>query len=74
MITRGPRLDAFEAEYQRQANADVSAEEALRRFAALWAHARAVRPDLGADWRQDIAVDIRVARVLNGLGPDHRVP
>jgi len=31
--------------------------------------ARLLRPDLGLDWRDDLAPDLAVARALNGLPP-----
>ena len=59
---------AFELADEREA-AGLSYEEALARFAALWAYAREVRPDIGADWEDDVRADIAVARALNGLPP-----
>jgi hypothetical protein len=44
-------------------------EDAVVRFAALWAEAKALRPDLGADWEADLAPDLAVARASNGLPP-----
>ena len=69
MIFSTPRLRALEAAFQREAFAGLSYEDALARFASLWAEARAFRPDLGADWEGDLAPDLAVARAVNGLPP-----
>ena len=69
MIVSSPRLQALEAAYQREAFAGMTFEDAVARFAALWAEARLLRPDLGADWEADLAPDLAVARALNGLPP-----
>jgi hypothetical protein len=69
MIVSSPRLQALEAAYQRDAFAGMTFEDAVARFAALWAEAKALRPDLGADWEADLAPDLAVARALNGLPP-----
>lgn len=63
------RWRAFEADDERAVAQGLTYEEALRRFAALWAHARAVNPALGADWEDDLAADFAVARAVNGLPP-----
>ena len=62
-------MDEFEADYQRTAYADLTFEQALGRFAALWAEARALHPALGDDWADDLAPDLAVARAVNGLAP-----
>jgi hypothetical protein len=69
MIVATPRLEEFEARYQREAYAGLSYQEALARYAALWAEARALNPDLGADWVADLEADLAVARAVNGLPP-----
>ena len=69
MIVSSPRLQALEAAYQREAFAGMTFEDAVARFAALWAEAKALRPDLGVDWEADLAPDLAVARALNGLPP-----
>ena len=55
--------------YEREALADLSYEEALERFSALWDEAC----ELGAvdtdDWLTDLKPDLAIARVLNGLPP-----
>jgi hypothetical protein len=69
MIVSSKRLDEFEAGYQREAFASLTYEDALARFAALWAEARVLSPDLGQDWRGDLEADLAVARAVNGLPP-----
>ena len=69
MIRSSERLAEFEACYQREAFAASSYEDALARFAALWAEARLIRPDLGQDWIADLDADLAVARAVNGLSP-----
>src|SRR5688572_14488054 len=69
MIVSSRRLDEFEAQYQREAFATLSYGDALARFAALWAEARIIRPDLGQDWQEDVEADVAVARAVNGLPP-----
>ena len=59
----------FEARYDREAWRADSPGAALRRFAALWAHARYLNPELGADWAADLAADRAIARAVNGLPP-----
>jgi hypothetical protein len=44
-------------------------DDALARFAALWVHARALNPDFGSDWLDDLEPDLAVARAVNGLPP-----
>ncbi len=39
--------------------------EALDIVLQLWEEAKAINPDVGNDWRQDVEVDIAVARILN---------
>lgn len=70
MIRSSPRLAELEARYQREAYAGLSYEQALRRFAALWAEAVLVNPDIGADWEEDLAADLAIARAVNGLPPN----
>jgi hypothetical protein len=69
MIVNSPALEAFEARYQREAYRDLTYAQALAHFAALWEEACALRPDMGADWAEDIQADIAVARAVNGLPP-----
>jgi hypothetical protein len=45
--------------------------EAMEIFEALWEEARALNPDFPTrDWERDVAPDIELARVLNGLPAD----
>jgi hypothetical protein len=47
----------------------LTLQEAVERFASLWAEARQLNPDLGEDWRADLEPDLAVARAVNGLPP-----
>ncbi|HYL22315.1 MAG TPA: hypothetical protein VEU74_11175 [Gemmatimonadales bacterium] len=69
MIRSTALLEELEVRFQREALRDLSYPQALARFAALWAEARAVRPDLGSDWLEDLEPDLAVARAVNGLPP-----
>lgn len=69
MIRSSAILEEFEARYAREAWRDLSYPQALARFAALWAEARALRPDVGCDWLDDLEPDFAVARAVNGLPP-----
>ena len=69
MIRRPKRLEELEKRYQREAFRDLTFQEALRLFTALWMEAREVNPDLGSDWREDLEADLAVARAVNGLPP-----
>ena len=69
MIRSTQVLQDFEARYQREAFRELSYEQALERFAALWAEALELNPDLGTDWLADLQSDIAVARAVNGLPP-----
>ncbi|MGH7543397.1 MAG: hypothetical protein ACREK7_05610 [Gemmatimonadota bacterium] len=69
MIRRPKQLNELEKRYQRDAFRDLTYEEALRLFTALWMEARELNPDLGSDWREDLEADLAVARAVNGLPP-----
>ncbi|MBI1967253.1 MAG: hypothetical protein HYS40_04630 [Gemmatimonadetes bacterium] len=69
MIRSSAILEELEARYQREAFRDVTFPKALASFAALWAEARALRPDIGSDWLEDLEPDLAVARAVNGLPP-----
>jgi hypothetical protein len=69
MIRRPKRLEELERRYQREAFRDLTYEEALRLFTALWMEARELNPDINADWREDLEPDLAVARAVNGLPP-----
>lgn len=69
MVIPSPVLAEFERRFQREALADLSPADALARFAALWAYARELNPEIGADWRHDLEPDLAIARAVNGLSP-----
>lgn len=69
MIRDSQRLRDFEARYRREAFRNLTYEEALAIFEALWIEARQLNPDFGDDWREDLEADFALARVLNGLPP-----
>jgi hypothetical protein len=69
MLRRPERLDQIDRRHEREVYHGLTFEEALERFAALWVHARRLRPDLGSDWRDDLDSDIAIARAVNGLPP-----
>ena len=69
MITSSPRLDDLERRYQREAFRGLSYEQALARFASLWAEARQLNPDVGKNWLEALEPDLAVARAVNGLPP-----
>ena len=69
MIRPTRRLADLEARYTREAFRDWSYLQALELFAAMWQEARALHPTLGADWQNDLAPDLAMARALNGLPP-----
>ena len=69
MISPSDRLAQFEARYLREAFRELTYEQALERFAALWAEACALNERIGEDWREDLDADIAVARAVNGLPP-----
>lgn len=69
MLNPSPMLRRFEARYDRMAWQADSPDAILRRFAALWVHARRLHPELGTDWAADLAADRAIARAVNGLPP-----
>lgn len=62
-------MSELEARDQREAYGNLTYAEALGRFASLWAEACALNPDIGLDWREDLASDFAVARAINGYPP-----
>jgi hypothetical protein len=71
MIRHSTELDELEARYVRQVIGPMTYHEALEWFAALWVYAKTLDPGFPqGDWREDIEVDIAVARLLNGRGPE----
>lgn len=69
MILPSRRLTEFEARYQREAFVNLTFEQALARFTALWVEARVLNPTFGADWANDLGADFAVARAVNDLPP-----
>lgn len=69
MIRPTPQLAELEARYQREGFRDLTYEGALALFTALWVEARALHPDLGRDWLEDLEPDLAIARAVNGLPP-----
>ena len=63
-------LHRFEEHYAQRI-ATEPFDVVLGRFAALWAHARLLNPELGCGdhWMEDLAADLRIARAVNGLPP-----
>jgi len=68
MVRSAAELDRLESELAREAEG-LGYVEALKRFAALWAYARELKPAMGDDWLDDLAPDLAVARAVNGLPP-----
>jgi len=69
MIRDAQALSDLDARDQREAYTNLTYAEALGRMASLWAEARALNPDIGQDWRHDLAPALAVARAINGLPP-----
>jgi len=79
VLRPSPRLDALERRRDREVHGGLDFHQALARFTAMWAYARALEEADAArsasmeaselDWRHDLEADIRVARAVNGLPP-----
>jgi hypothetical protein len=69
MIRETHLLRELNRRYERETLQDLSYEEALQRFAALWAESRALGVDTREDWPSDLEPDLAIARALNGLPP-----
>lgn len=69
MLEATRSLQDLERRWEAERYGAMDFGDALAVFAALWAEARALRPDLGADWREDMEPDLAVARAVNGLPP-----
>jgi len=69
MLNNPERVAEFERRDARRRYADMSFEEALGLFEALWAQAAALNPDFPGDWREDLGGDYAIARAINGLPP-----
>ena len=67
MLRETEELRALERRYTRKFITPLSYRQALDRFTALWQHARLLNPDFPGDWKQDVAADLELARVLNGV-------
>jgi hypothetical protein len=67
MIRSTKLLEELDARYRRERIGPLSYEQSLAIFAGLWEHAQLLRPGFATDWQTDIAPDIVLARVLNGL-------
>jgi hypothetical protein len=57
----------IERRYAREVLSELTYREALAIFTALWVHAQRLNPDFPGPWEEDIAPDLELARVLNGL-------
>lgn len=69
-MIRSPRLvQELNWLYEREALADLSYEEALQRFSALWEEACELGVVDSEDWLTDLKPDLAIARILNGLPP-----
>lgn len=69
MIESYGEVEELERRWEQETFRGLTFENALARFAALWVHARALNPHMGADWREDLEADLAVARAVNGLPP-----
>ena len=67
MHSGSPEITALERRFTREVSGARTYLEALRVFTSLWAHARRLNPDFPGRWQEDIAADLELARVLNGL-------
>jgi hypothetical protein len=70
MIRRTERLVALEARWARERLGRLDYADALALYEGLWREAVALNRDFPGDWREDIAPDLEVARVLNALPTD----
>jgi len=69
MIRNESRLRQIDRRWEREAYYDLSFNEALGIYARLWQQALRLNPDPIADWREDLASDLAIARAINGLPP-----
>jgi len=69
MIRDPDRLAEFERQDKQRVLRDMSYLDALAIFESLWVEAKAICPDFGEDWRDDIEPVLAVARAVNGLPP-----
>jgi hypothetical protein len=66
MHSGSPEVTDLEHRYLRGAGARTYLD-ALAVFERLWALARQLNPDFPGPWQDDLAPDLELARVLNGL-------
>jgi hypothetical protein len=69
MIRSSKPLDELNKRYQQETLRGLTYVQALERFAALWAEARALGASGRDDWENDLEPDLAVARAVNGLPP-----
>ncbi len=68
MIRSSKPLEELDKRYQETLRG-LTYAQALERFAALWAEARALGASGRVDWEADLEPDLAVARAVNGLPP-----
>jgi hypothetical protein len=66
MYSESPELKALALRHTRELGS-LTYREALARFTALWVYAQRVSPDFSLPWQDDVAPDLELARVLNGI-------
>ncbi len=69
MIRSSKPLAELDKRYQQETLRGLTYAQALERFAALWAEARALGASGRVDWETDLEPDLAVARAVNGLPP-----
>jgi len=69
MVISSHQLAEFERRFEGETYSDLAYAGALARYAALWAYARELSPDVGTDWQDDLEPDLAIARAVNGLSP-----
>ncbi|MGD2070812.1 MAG: hypothetical protein PVI57_19225 [Gemmatimonadota bacterium] len=69
MLDATSRLRDLERRWEADRYGGMDFSDALAVYAALWAEARALRDDLGIDWKHDLEPDLAIARAVNGLPP-----
>ena len=67
MIKSAEMLREVDERFDRERLSDMTYQEALVRFTALWDHARAMGAVDHIDWLADLDPDIRIAHALNAL-------
>ena len=69
MVTNPRALAEFEDRAARSDAQAMTFDQALAWYEGALAEVRALRPDFDADWLEDLAADLAVARAVNGLPP-----